>query len=115
MRRALTLRIVTAGIAAAAAMAAITAMLAALPLPARAADVAGGERIYKQYCAQCHGTGGVAVLPNAPSFARGDRLMQPDPVLAMTIRSGRNAMPAFAGLLNERQILDVIAYLRTFR
>lgn len=87
----------------------------ALALPAQAADVAGGEKIYRQYCAQCHGANGIAVLPNAPSFARGDRLMQADPALAMTIRGGRNAMPAFAGLLNERQILDVIAYLRTIR
>jgi cytochrome c6 len=94
---------------------AASVVLAAAALPARAADVAGGEKIYRQYCAQCHGASGVAVLPNAPSFARGDRLMQPDPMLAMTIRSGRNAMPAFAGLLNERQIFDVIAYLRTIR
>ena len=84
-------------------------------LPARAADVASGEKIYRQYCAQCHGANGIAVLPNAPSFARGDRLMQPDQVLALTVRGGRNAMPAFAGLLNERQIFDVVAYLRTIR
>lgn len=91
------------------------AMLAAAALPAPAADVASGEKLYRQFCAQCHGANGIAVLPNAPSFARGDRLMQPDPMLAMTIRSGRNSMPAFAGLLNERQIYDVIAYLRTIR
>lgn len=91
------------------------AALAAVAPAAPAADIASGEKIYRQFCAQCHGANGIAVLPNAPSFARGDRLMQPDPMLAMTIRSGRNSMPAFAGLLNERQIFDVVAYLRTIR
>ena len=32
---------------------------------------------------------------------------------AMTIRTGKGAMPGFFGVLREREILDVVAYLRT--
>ena len=80
-----------------------------------AADVMKGGRIYRMYCASCHGASGIATLPNAPSFARGERIMQPDPVLLANIRAGRGAMPAFFGILNDRDTLDVIAYLRTMR
>ena len=80
-----------------------------------AADAMKGGRVYRTYCASCHGATGIATLPNAPSFARGERIMQPDPVLLGTIRTGRGAMPGFFGILNDRDTLDVIAYLRTMR
>jgi len=63
---------------------------------ARAADMQNGQRIYAQHCALCHGARGQAVLPIAPSFARGERLMQPDFALMVSIRAGRAAMPGFA-------------------
>lgn len=82
---------------------------------ALAGDMRNGQRLYATHCAGCHGPQGVAVMPQAPSFARGDRLAQPDPLLANTIKSGRGPMPAFLGLLNEREILDVLSYIRTLR
>jgi len=39
--------------------------------------------------------------------------MRPDFTLLAAIRSGKNAMPAFQGVLTDRDILDVIAFLRT--
>lgn len=92
----------------------VTAGLAlCAPGAARAADMQNGQRIYAQHCALCHGARGQAVLPIAPSFARGERLMQPDIALMVSIRAGRAAMPGFAGLLQDREILDVISFLRT--
>ena len=82
---------------------------------AAAADLHNGRQVYRAYCASCHGPTGVAVMPGAPNFARGDRLIQPDAGLLASIRGGRNAMPAFAGVLRDREILDVIAFLRTMR
>lgn len=82
---------------------------------AQAGDLKNGQRIYGTYCAGCHGPQGIAVMPQAPSFARGDRLMQPDPMLANTVKAGRGPMPAFLGMLNEREILDVLGYIRTLR
>ena len=88
---------------------------ALLSQAASAADVAQGQRIYMTHCVACHGVGGVSVIPNAPNFSRGERLMQPDMGLMMTIKAGKTAMPSFNGILRDQQILDVIAYLRTLQ
>lgn len=85
----------------------------AVPLVSLAADPGNGGRIYNMHCVACHGVSGHAVMPNAPSFARGERLMQPDPMIANAIRTGKNAMPSFLGILREQDIRDVVAYLRT--
>lgn len=80
-----------------------------------AASVVDGQRIYNQYCIGCHGPGGNSAIPNAPHFSRGERLMQPDMMLLMTIKSGKMMMPSFNGILRDQEILDVIAYLRTLQ
>ena len=41
--------------------------------------------------------------------------MQPDQVLLGVDPQRRGAMPGFFGVLNDRDTLDVIAYLRTMR
>lgn len=84
-------------------------------VPAGAADVINGSRVYARHCSACHGPGGVSVMPGAPHLARGERLMQPDLALLATLKSGKNAMPAYIGILSDREILDVIAYSRTLR
>ncbi|MBI5752277.1 MAG: cytochrome c [Hydrogenophilales bacterium] len=78
-----------------------------------AADMIKGGNLYAAHCAACHGASGVSVMPGAPSFARSERLLQPDMALLATIKSGKKIMPAFQGVLSDRDILDVIAYLRT--
>ena len=88
-------------------------MMAVASGPTHAADIGKGQRIYSMHCAACHGPTGLAVMPGAPNFARNERLLQPDMSLLMSVRTGKNAMPAFMGILNDREILDVIAYLRT--
>lgn len=82
---------------------------------ALAADVAQGQRLYQIHCAACHGARGQSLIPNAPNFSRGERLMQADFALMATIKSGKVSMPAFAGVLRDQQILDVIAFLRTLQ
>jgi cytochrome c6 len=81
--------------------------------PSYAADTIKGGRLYASNCALCHGTSGISVMPGAPNFARGDGMLRPDMSLLAAIRSGKNAMPAFQGMLTDRDIMDVIAYLRT--
>lgn len=82
---------------------------------AHASDALRGGEIYQKHCAYCHGNNGRPVLPVAPDFSRQERLLQPDPALLASIRVGRGAMPGFQGLLRDRDILDVIAHLRTLR
>jgi len=98
------------------AVAAIAAACAFAFAPAAVcADLARGGQIYALHCATCHGPAGQGGIPGAPRFNRGERLMQSDFTLLATVRRGRNVMPAFGGVLRDREILDVIAYVRTLQ
>ena len=92
----------------------LIAALAAWPA-AHAADTVKGAELYRLHCAGCHGGDGRPVMPMAPDFSRPTTLLKPDLTLLAAIRAGRGAMPAYQGLLRDREILDVVAYLRTFR
>jgi mono/diheme cytochrome c family protein len=87
-----------------------------------------GKATYDQYCATCHGDTGQADGPGAanlpikpPPFTDG-RLMNPlpDDFLFKVVSEGAGAvglapqMPAFRPPLTDRQIQDVIGYVRTF-
>lgn len=80
---------------------------------AQGADINKGRQLYAANCAVCHGQGGRSVMPGAPSFDRGDALLRADFSLLAAIRAGKNAMPAFQGRLADRDIMDVIAFMRT--
>ena len=82
---------------------------------AEAANVARGQQLYNMHCAACHGPRGEGVNPEAPKFRMGERLEQPDMVLMQSIKSGKKNMPPFFGILQDPQILDVLAYVRTLR
>jgi len=82
---------------------------------AQAANVARGQQLYNMHCAACHGPRGEGVMPEAPKFRMGERLDQPDMVLMQSVRTGKKAMPPFFGVLQDPQILDVLAYVRTLR
>ncbi len=84
-------------------------------VPVLAADVIKGSQIYARHCAACHGPSGISVMPGAPHLARAERMMQSDLALLDSLKSGKNAMPAYVGILSDREILDVIAFSRTLR
>ena len=81
---------------------------------ATAANYFNGESIYNKYCQSCHGTRGQGVIGGAPNFARGQGLMKPDATLYEVLVDGKNAMPAFRGVLKEEEFFDVITYIRSF-
>lgn len=83
--------------------------------PAIAEDSVKGQTLYLIHCSGCHGEKGVSINPEAPNFANGEQLSQPDSTLMEVIRSGSNAMPAFMGILQDNEILDVISYARTLQ
>lgn len=80
-----------------------------------AADINKGGQLYGLHCATCHGSTGVPVMGGAPNFQRSEKLLQPDALLLAAIRRGRNAMPAYVGILRDQEIIDVIAHLRTLQ
>jgi len=97
-------------------MAALPALAAALVAASlvMAADVRNGERLYTMHCSGCHGPNGVPQMPGAPDFKRGRALLRPDAELLRSIRRGRGAMPGYTGILTDREILDIVAFTRTF-
>lgn len=86
-----------------------------LPLAAAAADSGRGADLFQSHCINCHGRDGRPLLPGAPDLSLPTALLKPDLVLLASIRSGRGAMPAYQGLLRDREILDIVAHLRTLR
>ena len=78
------------------------------------ADVLKGADLYQRHCAMCHGADGRPTMPGAVDFAmQPQRLLKPDLALMSSVRNGIGAMPAFQGVLRDRDILDIIAHLRT--
>lgn len=80
-----------------------------------AADTNKGRQLYSTHCLSCHGGNGINAAPGSPSFQGGQSLMRPDLTLMEVTRVGKNAMPAYQGILTNRDILDIIAYMRTLR
>ncbi len=78
-----------------------------------AADPEKGEQLYSMNCASCHGVTGEGVMFGAPNFDQGEGLFQADSALLNSVKNGKNAMPAYQGILSDMEILDVIAYLHT--
>jgi cytochrome c6 len=78
-----------------------------------AGDVDKGGKLYAKFCVTCHGANGVNVMPDAPNFAHSERLLRPDVYILASIKEGKNAMPAYQGMLKDEDIMDVIAFLRT--
>lgn len=85
------------------------------PTTAQAADMAKGNRIYQQHCANCHGPRGLSINPGTPNFARGEGLQKADMMLLQTVKTGRKGQPPFFGILSDQDILDALAFSRTLR
>jgi mono/diheme cytochrome c family protein len=78
-----------------------------------------GYTVFQQQCAQCHqanseqplhgpGLQGIFKKPYLPSGAPAN-----DDRIRAAILEGRNMMPAYANVLNEPQMDDLLAYLHT--
>lgn len=98
-----------------------------------AAQVAVGRSVYRQHCASCHGEtlGGEANwrvrkangrLPAPPHDASGHTWHHTDDVLFRLTKYGPAAlvggtyesdMPAYEGILSDREILAVLAYIKS--
>jgi len=77
-------------------------------------DVFNGKEVFTRECVSCHGATGEGSMPGLPNFKEGQTLFKNDNELMGIIRDGRGIMPSFYGLLTEKDIRDVTAYLRTF-
>lgn len=83
--------------------------------PAFAGDAARGKATFASICSSCHGLDGIATLDYAPSFAKCQRLDQDDAKLLVSVRDGIGGrMPPWGTYLTDLEILDALAYARTF-
>lgn len=85
------------------------------PTPAVAADIERGAALFETHCRACHASDGRPALPGSPDLSRPTALLKPDTTLLAAIRAGRGAMPAYQGVLRDRDILDIVAHLRQLR
>lgn len=82
-------------------------------LPAYASNAFNGKPLYEKHCADCHEESGKTWVPTAPNFRKREKLNMPDNMLVTPIMFGKGTMPAFKGILKDKEIMDVIAYIRT--
>lgn len=77
-----------------------------------ALDGAAGGELYRQHCAVCHGFEGIAILPDTPSFGRGEGLANSDRDLLKVIENGKGQMPPWKKTLSAAERRAVIEYIR---
>ncbi len=94
------------------------------PYPAVSRVIDDGGRLYREHCAACHGSKGLGdgkagkdLTPSPALLAYLiERPMAVDEYLLWTISEGGESlgteMPAFKGALDDRQIWQIVAYLR---
>jgi mono/diheme cytochrome c family protein len=76
-------------------------------------DLDIGEKVFATFCAGCHGFDGIAAYASSPSFALGEALEKSDEELTRSIRDGKNIVPAWGAMLTQREIRDVVAFVRS--
>jgi mono/diheme cytochrome c family protein len=89
---------------------------AATPAPD---ELAEAKTAYAQFCTACHqdkGEGGVVKIEGkrikVPSLLEGHGLEHSDAEFTKQIAQGGDGMPAFKDRLNEKQINDLVRYIR---
>jgi mono/diheme cytochrome c family protein len=74
----------------------------------------GGEALYKGICQDCHMPDGRGAegAGHYPALAKNPKLEEPGYPLSVVV-GGLKSMPAFGGALDDRQVADVVNYIRT--
>ena len=82
---------------------------------AAAIDLAAGRQVYEMHCLGCHGPDGRPPSSGVPDFSRGESLQQFDDRLVQSVANGKKLMPAFRRIISERDLVNVVFYLRTLQ
>jgi mono/diheme cytochrome c family protein len=84
------------------------------PASAAKGDAVAGKTVFAANCAGCHGSVGAGGRPGTPNFTDAAwQKAEPDADLLKSIHDGKDKMPAFTGRLSEKDMADVLAFLRT--
>src|SRR5215831_3789012 len=71
------------------------------------ANVEAGEKLFVQFCSQCHGENGGGGHGVGPDITKVDN---PD-LVATTASNGKNKMPPFGSVLTADQLRDIAVYV----
>ena len=89
------------------------------PVPPDKTSLEQGAKLFKTYCAACHGEqgrgdgpAGAGLTPRPPDLTR-EAAHDRDGELAWKIATGRPPMPAWKGVLTETQIWHVVNHLKS--
>jgi mono/diheme cytochrome c family protein len=91
------------------------------PVPKDAAAIERGQKLYAQFCANCHGKNGqgdgplAAALNPKPSNLAARAGHHTDGDFAWKIANGRGVMPGFKNQLKEKQIWELVHYIQNFK
>ena len=96
-------------------LATVTAVMLLAGHDAGAADIFNGKEVYEMHCQTCHGVDGRSMEPGTPDFTRGESLMVPDTELFDRLWDGMSHMPSYRGMIEDSDLRDVIAYVRTLQ
>lgn len=90
----------------------VTLVLISLTRPV-AADTVDGAKIFSANCSACHMGGGNVIMANKTlkKDALDKYTMNSMEAIVTQVTNGKNAMPAFKGRLNKKQIEDVASYV----
>ncbi|VVE39746.1 c-type cytochrome [Pandoraea commovens] len=76
------------------------------------AQTPSGKTIFGNNCAACHQAGGQGI-PGAFPALKGDKFVLGDAAKVVeTVIGGRGGMPTFNSSLNDKQIADVVTFIR---
>lgn len=77
-------------------------------------DAVAGAALYKRWCGMCHSTeAGVKIVgPSLHGEMKGPHAKTAADVRMQT-EVGKGLMPSFKGKLDDRELADLIAYIRT--
>ena len=75
--------------------------------------MAYGQTIFAKNCQQCHGEGGVSLMPNIPNLSK-TTLVDAD-AIGNLIFHGKGNMPAFEEKLGEPEIRAVALYVLSLK
>ncbi|MFQ5802949.1 MAG: c-type cytochrome [Candidatus Methylomirabilales bacterium] len=94
--------------------------IAFVPL-GEATDIARGKKIYRMMCLKCHGKEGKGNGPKAKTLSKKPRdytnkeemSQLTHDALKKAVIEGKKPMPAFRARLNDKDVENVIAYIKT--
>lgn len=86
-------------------------------------DLVNAAKVFSQNCAMCHGAKGegngpaaASLNPKPNNFTKGVfKYGSKDQDLVKTIKNGKGVMPAWGAILKDKDINDLVGYIRTLK